>query len=145
MSYTVDKKADAVFNWIRDGWDVLDGYLKMNAIITSKGDAAVIPESDELVVDEPYIDGTAPRRFSFQLRIVMPWSDGFDIVNRNAMSDVSSWLDWVNAQFDKGNLPEIGAKVTAIETDQNMPSIDVTNPDEGLAEYLFHGRIDYIE
>lgn len=151
MSFTAEGKASAVFEWARDGWPFLDGYLKMNALITNEEEATCVPESDDIVIDdyESFIDGTAPRRFSFQLRIVMPWSDGYDQVNQNAFRTVSSWVDWVNAQFDEGNLPDLGlgdgAYITAIETDQNMPSIDVTNPEEGLAEYIFHGRINYVE
>lgn len=151
MSFVADGKASAVLEWARDGWPFLDGYLKMNALISQDGEASCIPETDEIIVDpeDGFIDDTYRRRFSFQLRIVMPWSDGYDPVNQDAFRTVSSWVDWVNAQFDAGNLPDLGLGdsgfITGIETDQNMPTIDVTNSDEGLAEYIFHGRINYVE
>lgn len=145
--YTAAKKADKVLQWAKDGWDFLNGYLKLNALLLDDYEAALVPVYSDLVVDDTeYLDGTAKRRFSFQLRIVTQWSDGYDDINARAMDLVSKWLDWVNAQFDDGNLPDFGnAIITGIESDQDMPSIDVTNPDEGKAEYVFFGRINYIE
>lgn len=139
-------KTKAAFEWAKS-WDFLDGYLKLNTITTADGDAAFVTQQSDLIVDDPFIDGTAPRRFSFQLHMVTPWSEGYDEVNEESIAVVSKWIDWVNAQFDLGNIPDFGdtAKITGIETDQNMPSINVTNPEESLAEYVFFGRIDYVE
>lgn len=144
--FNAQGKAASVQEWAK-GWKPLDEYLKLNALISKEGDAAIIPVYSDLVIDGvEYADGTAKRRFSFQLRIVTNWSDGFDSVNEDAMALVSGWIDWVNAQFELGNMPDFdGAIIESIESDQNMPAINVTNPEEGTAEYYFFGRIDYIE
>lgn len=144
--YNALGKTKAAFEWAK-GWEELNEYLKLNAVTTEDGDAAFVVEQSDLVVDEPFIDGTAPRRFSFQLHLVLQWSDGYDDVNEDAIAKMSSWLDWVNAQFDLDNLPDFGesAIITGIESDQNVPTINIVNPEEGRAEYVFFGRIDYIE
>lgn len=144
--FNAQGKAKSVQEWAK-GWKPLDEYLKLNALVLKDGDAAIIPVYSDLVVDDTeYADGTAKRRFSFQLRIVTQWSDGYDSVNEDAIALVSGWIDWVNKQFDLENYPDFdGAIIVAIESDQNMPAINVTNAEDGTAEYYFFGRIDYIE
>lgn len=137
-------KASAVFEWLLK-WPALDGYLKFNAILTEPDAASFNVVPTETVV-ERYIDGTARRSYAFQLKAVLPWSAGYDPVNVEAEALVSSWLDWVSAQYALGNVPEWdGAQITDIRPTQNAPGLNFVYQDDGLAEYVFEAVIDYEE
>lgn len=137
-------KAQAVFEWLLK-WPELDGYLKFNAILAEPDAASFNVVPTETVV-ERYIDGTARRRYAFQLKAVLAWSAGYDPVNVEAESLVSSWLDWVGAQYAKGNVPLWeGATITDIYPTQNAPGLNFVYQDDGLAEYVFEAVIDYEE
>lgn len=135
-------KAEAVLEWAK-GWPDLDGYLKLNAITNQEGDAALNVVNNDLEVQR-YIDGTAVRNFTLQLRIMTAWSDGFDAVNAEAEALASSWQDWVAEQYGAGNVPAIG-NVMAIEPVWNVPALNYVNEDEGLAEYIVQAVITYEE
>lgn len=137
-------KAGAVFEWLTE-WPALNGYLKFNALLSKEDEASfnIVPR-DYIV--EQFIDGTAKRRYAFQLKAVLPWSEGYDSVNRDAEEMVASWLDWVSAQYAKGNVPQWeGATITDIAPTQNAPGLNFVYQDDGLAEYVFEAVIDYEE
>lgn len=135
-------KAAAVLEWAK-GWPDLGGYLKLNAITNKEGDAALNVVNNDAYVQR-YIDGTAVRRYTVQLRIIAAWSDGYDPVNVEAEALAASWQDWVSEQYGLGNVPEIG-NVTSIEPVWNVPALNYVNQDEGLAEYIVQAVIEYEE
>lgn len=137
-------KAEAVRGWALT-WPQLGGYLKLNAILAEDGAASVNVVPND-AVRTAYIDGTADREYTFQLKIILPWSEGYDGVNAEADALVSSWLDWVSSQFGEGNLPDWpGADITAIAPTQNAPGLNFVYQDEGLAEYVFEAVVEYTE
>lgn len=137
-------KTPAVFDWLLT-WPELDGYLKMNAILTEADSTSFNVVPNEAVV-EAYIDGTARRRYTFQLKAVLPWSDGYDGVNAKAEQMVATWHDWVSSQYDAGNVPLWqGARITDIYPTQNAPGLNFVYQEDGLAEYVFEAVIDYEE
>lgn len=137
-------KYEAVLAWANT-WPALGGYLKFNAILTAEGDASLNGIPNELV-RESYIDGTALRRLTAQMKLIVPWSDGHDPVNVEQGERVASWLDWVSTQYDAGNVPAWdGAQIVGIEPSQNAPSIAAVYQDDGLAEYAFEAVIEYVE
>jgi hypothetical protein len=137
-------KTPAVFDWLLT-WPELDGYLKLNAILAQPNQAAFNVVPNEAVV-ETFIDGTARRRYTFQLKAVLPWSDGYDGVNADADRLVASWHDWVAEQYRNGNVPLWeGAQITDIRPTENAPGLNFVYQDEGLAEYVFEAVIDYEE
>ena len=136
-------KAEAFLEWAK-GWPELDGFLKLNAITTDEGDCSLNVVQNDAAV-ERYIDGTAVREFTFELRTIAPWSSGYDPVNLQAEAFAASWQDWVASQFP-GNVPDFGAaEVTAIEPSWNVPALNFVYQDDGLAEYLVQAKITYIE
>lgn len=137
-------KTPGVFDWLLT-WPELDGYLKLNAILAQPNQASLNVVPNEAVV-EAFIDGTARRRYTFQLKAVLPWSDGYDGVNAEADALVASWHDWVAAQYAAGNLPLWeGAEITDIRPTENAPALSFVYQDEGLAEYVFEAVIDFEE
>lgn len=68
-------------------------------------------------------------------------------MNAEAEAWGEQWLDWCDAQFRAGNVPDFGDKCTirAIESLQNIPSLAATYQEEQLARYMFQARITYWE
>lgn len=137
-------KTSAMLEWAKS-WPDLDGYLKLNAFVTQDGEASLAPVQNEAVLSR-YIDGTALRQYTFQLRIMTLWSGGYDPVNEAAEEFAASWQDWVERQYDLGNLPDFGeANITGIEPVYNAPALNFVYQDDGLAEYLIQAVVTYEE
>ena len=137
-------KTSAMLEWAKQ-WPDLDGYLKLNAFVTEDGEASISPVQNDAVL-ERYIDGTAVREYTFQLRIMTLWSPGFDPVNEAAEAFAASWQDWVSEQYALGNVPDFGgAKVTDIQPVYNVPALNFVYQDDGLAEYLIQAVVTYEE
>lgn len=138
----IEGKAQACFDWARK-WPELDEYLKFNSFVTEDGEASLATLYNDVAI-ETYIDGTAKRKYTFMLRMMLPWSDGYDSTNLKAERKVASWLDWVSEQYPE-NVPDFGAEITDIRPVQNAPSLDQVYEDDGLAAYLFQAEIIYTE
>ena len=133
-----------MLEWAKS-WPDLDGYLKLNAFVTQDGEASITPVQNEAVLTR-YIDGTAVKQYTFQLRIMTLWSGGYDPVNEAAEEFAASWQDWVEKQYGLGNLPDFGkATVTGIEPVYNAPALNFVYQDDGLAEYLIQAVVTYEE
>lgn len=138
-------KTEAVRLWAA-GWPELDGVLKLNAINDeTPGDAAMFPTYNDPVIRQ-YIDGTADRYFTLELRMVLSWSNGIDTANSEATRLMESWLEWVSEQFPD-NVPDFGASatVTDIQPLQNTPTPALVYAESQTAEYSFSARIYYTE
>lgn len=143
--HVIDGKAKAVLDWAKE-WPEIDGLLKLNAVLTQEGEASMNTITNDPLVSE-FNDGTALREYSFQLCLVLNWSDGYDDTNGEAMSKASQWLDWVNEQYATGNLPDFGAnaEITDVRFAQNAPMLNAVYEGDSLAEYLIQVIIRYIE
>lgn len=139
----INGKAERLLEWIK-GWDGFDGYAKLNAIVTQEGDASLnIVVNDDVV--EPYIDGTALRDYTFMIKMILPWSDGFDPVNVESGNTAASLLDWIDGQFPH-NLPDWErADIRGITLVNNAPSLDTVDTEESIAEYSVIAKIRYVE
>lgn len=135
------EKTDAVIKWAKT-WPHIDEYLKLNAILTDNGEASLNTIGTEKVGDL-FIDGTPKYHdYTFMLKMVLPWSDGYDDINADAQRLMEEWMDWVDEQWPE-NVPEIGT-VEAIDAVASEPTIMVYQEDS-LAEYNFICRIRYTE
>lgn len=138
----MEGKAEAALKWAKT-WPELDEFLKMNAILTEDGDASLTTVYGD-AKGMPFIDGTARHQFTFGLRMMLPWSDGYDPTNAQAERLIERWRDWVDEQFP-ANIPDWpGAEIDAIESLYDVPAVTVYQ-DDSLAEYNFQARITYIE
>lgn len=138
----MEGKVDAALKWAKT-WPELDEFLKLNAILTKDGDAALTTVFSD-AKGTPFIDGTARHQFTFGLRMMLDWSDGHDPTNAQAERLIEQWRDWVDEQFP-ANIPNWpGAEIEAIESLYDVPAITVYQ-DDSLAEYNFQARITYTE
>lgn len=137
-------KTDAALEWAK-GWKELDGFLKLNALINREGEATFSTAYNDRAVIE-YNDGTAKREYTFQLRMIAPWSDGYDSINIEAERLATEWYDWVAEQYDLGNLPDWGeADIESIEPMHNAPALNAVFQEDSTAEYVIQAIITYIE
>lgn len=138
----MEGKTDAALEWAKT-WPELDEYLKLNAILQTSDDASletVFSTSEGI----PYVDGTAQREYIFGLRMMLPWSDGFDDQNQRAIKLIERWRDWVDEQYPS-NVPDWdGAEIDGIEALYDVPAMTVYQ-DESKAEYVFQAKITYTE
>lgn len=141
----VKGKTRAVVEWLKT-YPGFDGYLKLNATGLEAGENAVNTVYNEQTVRE-FVDGTKEKQYTFAVVMVARWSSGFDPQNIDAQEWGEAWLDWVDAQFKAGNVPDFGENVTirAVESLQNVPSLAATYQEEQLARYMFQARITYWE
>lgn len=137
-------KTAAVVEWLKTYPD-FDGYLALNGVEGEPGAHAVNTVYNDSEVRE-FIDGTKEREYSFSLVMIRNWSGGVDSVNQEAEEWGERWLDWVNAQYQAGNVPDFGEKcdVREIQAVQNVPGLAEVY-DEGIAKYLFQAKITYWE
>lgn len=138
----IEGKTDAAVKWAKT-WDELDGFLKLNALLTEDGDASFTTSYSE-AQGEPFIDGTAKHEYIFGLRLMLPWSDGHDPINAEAEKLMEKWRDWVDAQYPE-NVPEWpGANIEGISALYDVPAVMVYQEDS-LAAYNFQAKITYVE
>lgn len=135
-------KVDAALKWAKS-WPQLDDFLKLNAILASDEDAALTTVYSDSR-GEPFIDGSARHRMIFGLRMMLPWSDGFDQTNSDAERLMDQWQDWVDEQFPD-NVPDFGdAQIEDIRSLYDVAAPTVYQEDS-LAEYNFQVQITYTE
>lgn len=141
---SLNGKAKAVYDWAM-GWPEFSGYLKLNATVIEQGEASMVTDAGAKVIT-PYLDGTAIRSFRFNLRLVLPWSSGFDGINEESLALATKLYDWVETESGNGSYPKWpGAKITDLQNDENAPALNFVYQDDGLAEYLLPITITYEE
>lgn len=137
----MEGKVAAALEWAKT-WPELNEFLKLNAILNEDGEASFNTASSS-TQGEPFIDGTAKREFIFMLKMVLPWSDGYDPVNEQANALMEKWRDWVDEQFPE-NIPKWDCEIEDIRALSDVPSLTVYQEDS-VAEYNFQAKITYIE
>lgn len=137
----IEGKTDAVLEWAKT-WEHLDGFLKLNAILTDDDDASLSTVFSDSK-GEPFIDGSARHEYTFMLKLVLPWSDGHDPINAEAELLMEQWRDWVDEQYP-ANVPDWDCEIEDIRALYDVPAVTVYQ-EESLAEYNFQARIIYVE
>lgn len=142
--WTLKEKTDAVVEWAKQ-WEGFDEFLKLNAIVIDEGQATLVTDPQDISLIK-YIDGTDIREYAFDLRMVLPWSNGYDQINDNSMAFAVALQDWVVEQRAKQNYPAWeDATITDIQPTQTMPKLNMVYQEDALAEYLVHVLINYQE
>lgn len=144
MDYAIiADKANRLVEWA-SGWDGFDQYLKLNALVSTEGDSSLNVIANDRIVTE-YIDGSAIREFTAQLKVVTAWSSENVPTNAEAENYLCGLVDWINRQFPD-NLPDWpGATITDIHTQNNAPSLDFVHEQDEVAEFSINVIITYQE
>lgn len=137
-------KAAKVIEWAK-GWSGFEDYLKLNAIVTLEGEAALVTNPVDRATTV-YIDGTADRRFVFMMRLILPWSSGYDTVNQTSLEMAVDLYDWVAEQNEAKNYPNWeGARIDSVFPTKSYPELGYIYEEDQLAEYIVEVEIDFME
>lgn len=136
-------KAAKLVEWAKS-WPGFDGYLKLNALVNQENDSSLNVVVNDRIITE-YIDGRSRREFTAQIKVILPWSDGYDNVNIQAQELMESLLDWIDEQYPY-NLPKWeNCDIYQIEPQSNAPQLNYVNEQDELAEYSVQFVIRYEE
>ena len=133
-------KAEGVQEWLQ-GWQGLDGAVKLNATVTRPGESSVLVQATDRALRR-YVDGTEVRRYTFAVVVMADWSPGQDSINAEAMRLAEDWQEWTAAQWP-GNVPEGFGEVLGIEPVESAPVLVGVYEENGVAEYQFTASITY--
>lgn len=137
-------KTSVVLEWAQ-AWEGFDGYLKLNAVVTKDGEATLVTEVTDIALQR-FIDGSADRQYVFSLRLVLPWSSGYDSTNDDSLAYAVKLYDWLVEQNAAKRWPEWeGATITELLPTHGMPQLNAVYKEDGLADYIIQCIINYAE
>lgn len=130
--------------------------LYFNFINAKDNNKQFLTSSNDINVNQRFIDGTVMRRYTFTiidfksvaLNAVVT-EDGYPDENVTEMAQTQAILDWVNQQADERNFPNFGEdciieEMVAVSDSPNLSGID-TRSTPTLAQYRFTIRITYLD
>lgn len=137
-------KTSAVIDWAKE-WDGFKGYLKLNAIVASESESTLVTDAVDTSLSV-FIDGTAERVYAFNIRMVLPWSRGFDSTNEESMAFAVQLYDWIAEREARHEYPDWkGARISSLALTQSMPAVNFVYEEDELAEYIINCSIYYEE
>jgi len=151
----VDKN-QAIIDFLLDCPQIAYNPLFFNAIKAKDNDKQIVTQSDDVTLDEKYIDGSVMKRFTFTIidfRSVvyqpLPKVAGYTSENVQEMFDVQGMLDWVNEQAENENYPDFGTNclIDSMKTTSNTPNLNGvdTSVTPALAKYSISIQIEYLD
>ncbi len=135
-------KHDAVMAWLRTCPHIADLFFAFSH--SDDGDTQLIPA--ESVIAE-YIDGSTLRRYDCALtRFAACSFEPNDGANIEELMDFDRISEWIEAQYEAGNLPEFpaGETVQEISVLPNASGYFVAQ-DEDSAKLMIQFQIDYLK
>ena len=153
----VDKNT-ATLDFIATYPDVQTNPLFVNFINAKDNNIQFLTDSNDKVLNKPFIDGSVMKRYTFSLVITKSISSmaiakdlelGLLSENLDDIANIQALMDWVNEQGDNHNYPDFGDKciIEDMHTTAENPSVDGINTEvtPALALYSMEIRIDYID
>lgn len=112
---------------------------------SSDGIGFLTEYSDRVI--KRYIRVGAEKAYGFAILVTKEYSTDCDDLNLEAMNFVQGIMDWVDEQNRLKQFPDFGpgCEIKRIENLQNMPNLAETDPEEGVARYVFQCRVIYFE
>lgn len=151
----VDKN-QAVINFLLNCPQIISNPVFFNAINAKDNDKQIVTQSNDVSLNQRYVDGSVMKRYTFTLvdfRSVIyqpvPKVAGYSSENVEELLDVQGILDWVNTQADNQNYPDFGedCQIDSMKTTSDTPSLNGidTNVTPALAKYSMSIQIDYLD
>lgn len=133
-------KAKALREWLQS-WESWETFTRLNATVEEAGENSVtIVANDE--VQQRFINGTALRDYTFEVRLALDWSAGNDNVNETAQALGESFHDWLTSE---AGYPAWDVEFVELVPLSNTPTLQAVDQDQGTALYSFQARITYRE
>lgn len=149
-------KNKAVLDFLISCPDIENSPLYFNFIIAKNNNKQFVTVNNDVVMNQPYIDGSVAKRYTFTLidfKSVsynpVPKTLSYTDENVDDMAQVQALIDWVNEQNDKHNYPNFGEKCSidsmiALSDNPSLNSVDTTLT-PALAKYSITIQIDYLD
>lgn len=145
----------ATLEFIASYPDIQSNPLFFNFINAKNDNIQFLTDSNDKVLNKPFIDGSVLKRYTFSLVITKSITElavAKDILsneNLDDMADIQAVMDWINEQNDIQNYPNFGEEciIEEMHTTSENPSLDGINTEvtPALALYSMEIRIDYID
>lgn len=134
-------KAKALREWLQS-WEGFSKFTRLNASVDSAEENSVtIVSNDE--VQQRYINGTALRDYTFEVRIGATWSSGNDTINETAQAWGEQLHDWLTSEA--GYPAWEGVEFVELVPLSNTPTLQAVDEGQRTALYSFQARITYRE
>ena len=160
----VDKN-QAVIDYLTTCPQIKDSPLYFNLINAHDNNVQILTTSQDNTLRRPYIDGSIPKKYTFNLitfksitdlAIVKNYSTSTstsedEYVNENVddLADVQALLDWLQEQDELRNYPDFGddCYIDSLITTTDEPRFDGVNTEltPNLAMYTIAIEIKYID
>lgn len=149
-------KNKAVIEYLLTCEDIADSPLYFNLIDAKDNTIQILTTAEDKTMSRPYIDGSVPKRYTFNLITFKSISDmeivkDEDYPNENVdeLQTVQQLLDWIIEQQDLRNYPDFGENciVDSIDTTTDTPRFDGINTEiqPPLAMYSISIVIEYLD
>lgn len=133
---------EAVWEWLQGCPHIVDLFFNLG--YTDNGDTTIVPKES---VKANFIDGSQERYYDFSLIRYMPMSDiANDITNIQNAVDFEQVADWLDEQFEAGNLPDVpvGISINEMQLRPNESGFMVSE-DNTMGRYTLEFRIEYLK
>lgn len=149
-------KNKAVIDYLLTCPSIQNTPLYFNFINAKNDHTQFITVSNDITINQPFIDGSVARRYDFTIITFKsistnPITKSVSYADENVedMSDVQAIIDWVEVQNEARIFPDFGSNciidsIGATTTNPNLNSIDTTVT-PALARYSITIRIEYVD
>ena len=152
---SVDKH-QAVIDYLCQCEKIQNSPLYFNLINAENDTIQIITTSQDTTYDKPFIDGSIPKKYTFNLvmfksitDLAIVTLDNYSNENVDDLADVQTLIDWVQEQETVHNYPDFGADcvMESIETTTDEPRFDGVNTtlNPPLAMYTISVVINYTD
>ena len=152
---TIDKN-QAVIDFLLQCPQIQNSPLYFNFINAEDNDKQIVTSSNDVYLNQPYIDGSVLKRYTFTLLDFKSISEsaivtvaGYMNENVEDLADVQTIIDWVKEQNELSNFPDFGEHcvIQRMEPTTNNPHLEGINTEitPMLAMYSVSIEIDYID
>lgn len=149
-------KNQAVIDYLCTCNTIKDSPLYFNLINAEDNNIQIITTANDTTYDKPFIDGSKPKKYIFNLVIFKSITDlalvttsGYSNENVEDLADAQKLIDWVQEQEDLHNYPNFGeeCEMQSIEVTTDTPRFDGINTSMNppLAMYSMSITINYID
>ena len=150
----VDKNT-ATINFLATYSGFTTSPLFVNFINAKDNNIQFLTDSNDKVLNKPFVDGSVLKRYTFSIVITKSMTDTAlpttTLTNENIddIAEIQALMDWINEQGENHIYPDFGNKcvIEDMHTTSEQPSLDGINTEvtPALALYSIEIRIDYID
>lgn len=152
-------KNEAMIKYLLTCPTILNNPLFFNFINAKDNNNQIVTESNEKLLNQPYIDGSVLKQYNISIilfksissnAIVKPiGTSEYPDENVADLALVQELIDWISEQADLGNYPNFGndCVVDSIQTETNNPVFDGIDDtvQPNLARYSVTIQVEYLD